>query len=203
MQIPHYITFRAFAVLVVIRDVNLAARDRFCQPMLLRAESLFFILFLSPLSLHDRRVSVLGLCALLSLPNNQRPIAVDAFCNKYMPAFLMLFGGLKRAYEHKAKNQAEEGMCVCVTFCSGCVVHVVSWGLWYVNHRPKWYSGRVSWVGTVGIWTINLHHLILVIRTKFKMIIYFVDWAAYNPTARFTRNTWDYRLVHKTIAFNL
>ncbi|OON18634.1 Importin-beta protein [Opisthorchis viverrini] len=59
------------------------------------------------LGLHDRRVCVLGLCLLLSLPADQRPQAVEALAKDYLPTLLVLFDGLKRAYATKAKNQAE------------------------------------------------------------------------------------------------
>ncbi|VDP89150.1 unnamed protein product [Echinostoma caproni] len=59
------------------------------------------------LGLHDRRLYVLGLCLLLSLPAAQRSSVVEAFGKDYMPTLLVLFGGLKRAYAAKAQNQAE------------------------------------------------------------------------------------------------
>ncbi|THD23781.1 Ran-binding protein 7 [Fasciola hepatica] len=59
------------------------------------------------LGLHDRRVYVLGLCLLLSLPAAQRPSVVEAFGKDYIPTLLVLFNGLKRAYAAKAQNQAE------------------------------------------------------------------------------------------------
>ncbi|KAF8565251.1 hypothetical protein P879_02198 [Paragonimus westermani] len=59
------------------------------------------------LGLHDRRLCVLGLCLLLSLPAGQRPHAVEALYKDYMPTLLTLFSGLKRAYAQKAQNQAD------------------------------------------------------------------------------------------------
>ncbi|KAF7231887.1 hypothetical protein EG68_10914 [Paragonimus skrjabini miyazakii] len=59
------------------------------------------------LGLHDRRLCVLGLCLLLSLPAGQRPPAVEALYKNYMPTLLTLFSGLKRAYAQKAQNQAD------------------------------------------------------------------------------------------------
>ncbi|CAL8069040.1 unnamed protein product [Calicophoron daubneyi] len=59
------------------------------------------------LGLHDRRLSVLGVCLLLSLPADQRPPALQPICGQFLPMLLHLFGGLKRAYALKAQNQAE------------------------------------------------------------------------------------------------
>lgn len=61
------------------------------------------------LRLHDRRVYVLGLCLLLSLPASQRPSVVEAFGKDYIPTLLVLFNGLKRAYAARAQNQADSG----------------------------------------------------------------------------------------------
>ncbi|XP_072048064.1 LOW QUALITY PROTEIN: importin-7-like [Amphiura filiformis] len=52
------------------------------------------------LGLHDRKICVLGLCALMSLP--QRPPIVDECAQQFMPSLLILFRGLKRAYECRA-----------------------------------------------------------------------------------------------------
>jgi hypothetical protein len=48
-------------------------------------------------SLHDRKVCVLGLCALMSTPSN-RPQAINGVAQQIVPAALMLFTGLRRAY---------------------------------------------------------------------------------------------------------
>ena len=47
--------------------------------------------------LHDRKLSVLGLCSLLSMTNT-RPQEVTAAAEEVLPAMLILFQGLKRAY---------------------------------------------------------------------------------------------------------
>lgn len=60
-------------------------------------------------SLHDRRIYILGMCMLLSLPSNQRPNAVITAYKEYMPSLLLVFAGLKRAYAIKAKNENEDG----------------------------------------------------------------------------------------------
>lgn len=53
------------------------------------------------LGLHDRKMSVLGLCALMSMVG-QRPTEVTESANKIIPAALLLFQGLKRAYASRA-----------------------------------------------------------------------------------------------------
>ncbi|CAH1257344.1 IPO7 [Branchiostoma lanceolatum] len=57
------------------------------------------------LGLHDRKLCVLGLCALMELQTRPEPISSAA--QSFLPALLMLFEGLKRAYAHKAS--LEEG----------------------------------------------------------------------------------------------
>jgi len=47
--------------------------------------------------LHDRKLSVLGLCSLLSMTNT-RPQEVTAAAAEVLPSMLILFQGLKRAY---------------------------------------------------------------------------------------------------------
>ncbi|XP_071505004.1 LOW QUALITY PROTEIN: importin-7-like [Diadema antillarum] len=58
------------------------------------------------LGLHDRKMCVLGLCMLLSLPN--RPPVVHECANRFLPALLLLFQGLKRAYECRANMEEED-----------------------------------------------------------------------------------------------
>lgn len=53
------------------------------------------------LGLHDRKLAVLGLTALLDTPNN-RPTAINSFAEQLIPAMLTLFSGLKRAYVARA-----------------------------------------------------------------------------------------------------
>jgi hypothetical protein len=48
------------------------------------------------LGLHDRKVCILGLCALLQSQN--RPAAIEECSKEIMPSLILLFDGLKRAY---------------------------------------------------------------------------------------------------------
>jgi len=52
------------------------------------------------ISIHDRKLCVLGLLTLISLSPN-RPIAVNQHANQIVPSMLMLFEGLNRAYNSK------------------------------------------------------------------------------------------------------
>lgn len=56
------------------------------------------------LGLHDRKMSVLGLCNLLNMGEN-RPAEVNDIGAQILPASLVLFQGLKRAYEARAENE--------------------------------------------------------------------------------------------------
>lgn len=47
--------------------------------------------------MHDRKLCVLGLCALLSM-GPQKPQAVNECASQFIPCFLLLFDGLKKAY---------------------------------------------------------------------------------------------------------
>lgn len=60
------------------------------------------------LGLHDRRMCVLGLCHLINIPTPQRPPAVTNAGQTILPAMLMVFGGLKRAYEYRANNESDD-----------------------------------------------------------------------------------------------
>ncbi|CAM9462061.1 importin-7-like [Lampetra fluviatilis] len=55
------------------------------------------------LGLHDRKLSVLGLCSLLQL--ERRPEMVMAAAPRLLPSLLMLFQGLKRAYASRAEDE--------------------------------------------------------------------------------------------------
>lgn len=57
--------------------------------------------------LHDRKVAVLGLITLMTLPPNQRPQSVSALANQILPSALLLFDGLKVAYQAKAAAENE------------------------------------------------------------------------------------------------
>lgn len=50
--------------------------------------------------IHDRKLCVMGLLTLMSLPPN-RPIAVNEHAPQIVPSMLMLFDGLNRAYSSK------------------------------------------------------------------------------------------------------
>ncbi|OCT83649.1 hypothetical protein XELAEV_18021791mg, partial [Xenopus laevis] len=55
------------------------------------------------LGLHDRKICVLGLCALIEL--EQRPQVLNQMSSQILPAFLLLFNGLKRAYACHAEQE--------------------------------------------------------------------------------------------------
>lgn len=55
------------------------------------------------LGLHDRKVSVLGLCSLINTPGN-RPNEITEIGGHILPALLLLFKGLKRAYASRAQE---------------------------------------------------------------------------------------------------
>ncbi|XP_064603784.1 importin-7-like [Liolophura sinensis] len=59
------------------------------------------------LGLHDRKISVLGLCSLLSTGAN-RPQEINEVATQMIPSMLHLFQGLKRAYANRAQDEAEE-----------------------------------------------------------------------------------------------
>jgi importin-7 len=56
--------------------------------------------------LHDRKLSVLGLCMLMQNPS--RPIVVNECAPKILPALLVLFEGLKRAYSAQANDSDDD-----------------------------------------------------------------------------------------------
>uniref|UniRef100_A0A4W4GGK0 Importin N-terminal domain-containing protein n=1 Tax=Electrophorus electricus TaxID=8005 RepID=A0A4W4GGK0_ELEEL len=58
------------------------------------------------LGLHDRKMCVLGLCALMDL--EQRPQSVSQVAGQLLPAAILLFNGLKRAYACRAEHENEE-----------------------------------------------------------------------------------------------
>lgn len=58
------------------------------------------------LGIHDRKMCVLGLCTLISIPG--RPAAVMELAPQVVPAVVLLFDGLKRAYAAKAQELTEE-----------------------------------------------------------------------------------------------
>lgn len=58
------------------------------------------------LSLHDRKMCILGLCALIDLEH--RPQAVGQVANQILPAAILLFNGLKRAYACRAEHENDD-----------------------------------------------------------------------------------------------
>ncbi|GJQ71192.1 hypothetical protein Trydic_g1090 [Trypoxylus dichotomus] len=58
------------------------------------------------LGVHDRKICVLGICTLISLP--QKPQVLVELASKIMPALIMLFEGLKKAYAARAQDSGEE-----------------------------------------------------------------------------------------------
>lgn len=58
------------------------------------------------LGIHDRKLCVLGLCTLISMPGRPEIVAQEA--SRVIPALIMLFDGLKRAYATKAQQMVEE-----------------------------------------------------------------------------------------------
>lgn len=59
------------------------------------------------LGVHDRKLSVLGLCTLISLPGG-RPQVLMELAPHVVPALVMLFDGLKRAYAARAQEGSSE-----------------------------------------------------------------------------------------------
>lgn len=58
------------------------------------------------LGVHDRKICVLGICTLISLP--QKPQVLLELAPKIMPALIVLFEGLKKAYAARAQDSGEE-----------------------------------------------------------------------------------------------
>ncbi len=54
-------------------------------------------------SLHDRKMCVLGLCALIDTPTGRHD-AINQQSASIVPALLLLFNGLKRAYVSRADD---------------------------------------------------------------------------------------------------
>lgn len=60
----------------------------------------------SSLSLHDRKMCILGLCALMDL--DHRPQAINQVAGQLLPAAILLFSGLKRAYACRAEHENDD-----------------------------------------------------------------------------------------------
>uniref|UniRef100_A0A8C2XQK9 Importin 7 n=1 Tax=Cyclopterus lumpus TaxID=8103 RepID=A0A8C2XQK9_CYCLU len=58
------------------------------------------------LGLHDRKMCILGICALIDLEH--RPQAVNLVAIQLLPAAILLFNGLKRAYACRAEHENDE-----------------------------------------------------------------------------------------------
>jgi hypothetical protein len=59
------------------------------------------------LGIHDRKLCVIGLCTLISL-GDQKPQVLSEVADKILPALIMIFDGLLRAYEARAQAEEEE-----------------------------------------------------------------------------------------------
>lgn len=57
-------------------------------------------------SLHDRKMCILGLCALIDLEH--RPQVLNQVAGQLLPAAILLFNGLKRAYACRAEHENDE-----------------------------------------------------------------------------------------------
>lgn len=57
--------------------------------------------------LHDRKMSMIGFCKLISLPSNQRPPVVNQMSEKWIPCILTLYDRLKIAYQKKASADSD------------------------------------------------------------------------------------------------
>lgn len=57
--------------------------------------------------IHDRKLCVLGLCTLISL-GDAKPQVLSEVASKIVPSLILLFDGLKRAYESRAQEEEEE-----------------------------------------------------------------------------------------------
>ncbi|XP_067646959.1 importin-7 [Eurosta solidaginis] len=59
------------------------------------------------LGIHDRKLCVLGLCTLISL-GDAKPAVLSEVADKIIPNLILLFDGLKRAYESRAQEEEED-----------------------------------------------------------------------------------------------
>lgn len=50
---------------------------------------------------------MLGLCTLISL-GDAKPVVLKEVCTKIIPSLILLFDGLKRAYESRAQEEETE-----------------------------------------------------------------------------------------------
>ena len=61
------------------------------------------------LGMHDRKVFILGVCSLLSVPQEHRPPAYIENAPKFLPALLMIFNGLQTTYDKLEADVEAEG----------------------------------------------------------------------------------------------
>lgn len=59
------------------------------------------------LGIHDRKLYVLGLCTAIGLGEN-KPIVLNELAGKVLPSLILIFEGLKRAYQARAQEGEEE-----------------------------------------------------------------------------------------------
>ncbi|KAK2188208.1 hypothetical protein NP493_140g03054 [Ridgeia piscesae] len=59
------------------------------------------------LGLHDRKICVLGLCALMATSADRSP-AITAVSEQILPSCVLLFSGLQRAYAKRAQDEDED-----------------------------------------------------------------------------------------------
>lgn len=59
------------------------------------------------LGIHDRKMWVIGMCTLISL-GNSKPQVLSEISNEIIPSLILIFDGLKRAYEARADSEEEE-----------------------------------------------------------------------------------------------
>lgn len=59
------------------------------------------------LGIHDRKLYVIGMCTLMSL-GDKKPQVLNELAPKILPSLMLVFDGLKRAYEARAQDDEEE-----------------------------------------------------------------------------------------------
>jgi len=59
------------------------------------------------LGVHDRKLWIIGMCTLITL-GNAKPTVLNEVSNQIIPSLIMIFDGLKRAYEARAEAEEEE-----------------------------------------------------------------------------------------------